>query len=302
MLEETIGEVAVDQTLISDDSGQIPKAPGMKYRHYAPKAELLIVEGEREEAVKAIRQIAYEQTRLGYRVGIIASDETFHMYTVGNIKNAGSRENEKTVAQNLYRILREFDEEGADYIYSEAFPEGGIGTAVMNRLGKAAGHHVLQAETITRLQKYRTIVFVSDSGNCRAPIAAALLKKQPLLQEYAVLSRGLVVLFPEPLNAQAEETLRARGIELQGFETRPFTEELVQEDVLVLAMTEAQRDKIRAEYPALSHVYTLCEYVGAGAEIPSIYGQTLEQYGEMTEEIQENVMKLAKKLNEEARG
>ena len=68
MFEEVIGEVTVDRTLIRPDSKQVPKAPGMKYRHYAPKAEMIIVDGEPEEAVRAIKQIAYEQVRLGYKV------------------------------------------------------------------------------------------------------------------------------------------------------------------------------------------------------------------------------------------
>lgn len=301
MLEEAVGPVEVDKALISEDSKEPPKAPGMKYRHYAPKAELLILEGTTEECVKAIRQIAYEQERLGYRVGIIASEETSAFYTVGNIKNIGSRENEKTVAQNLYRVLREFDEEGVDYIYSEAFPEGGIGTAVMNRLGKAAGHHVLQAEVITRLQKYRTIVFVSNSDNCRAPIAAALLRRQPLLQEYDICSRGMVVLFSEPLNPRAEEILKEHGIVLKGYETLPLEAELMKEDALVLTMEDSQRDKIRNEYPETGHVYTLAEFVGGEEEIPSVYGQTPEQYENMYGLIEDYVKKLAKKLNEEAK-
>ena len=152
MLSEVIGEVAVDETLISENSTKAPKAPGMKYRHYAPKAEMIIVDGEPEEAVRAIKQIVYEQVRLGYKVGIIASNESVDQYTTGVVKCIGSRVNEKTVARNLYKVLREFDEEEVDYIYSEAFPEAGIGTAIMNRLGKAAGHHVLQASEITKLQ------------------------------------------------------------------------------------------------------------------------------------------------------
>ena len=128
----------MDETLISENSTKAPKAPGMKYRHYAPKAEMIIVDGEPEEAVRAIKQIAYEQVRLGYKVGIIASNESVDQYTTGVVKCIGSRVNEKTVARNLYKVLREFDEEEVDYIYSEAFPEAGIGTAIMNRLGKAA--------------------------------------------------------------------------------------------------------------------------------------------------------------------
>lgn len=301
MLSQVIGEVAVDEALISENSTKAPKAPGMKYRHYAPKAELIIVEGEPEEAVKAIRQISYEQVRLGYKVGIIATNESIEEYTTGMIKSIGSRDNEKTVARNLYRILREFDEEEVSYIYSEAFPEVGIGTAVMNRLGKAAGHHVIQAESITCLQRYRRIVFVSNGDNCRAPIAAALLKKQPLFQEYEITSRGMVVLFPEPLHPRAEELLESDGIVLNGYEAMPFSEELLEEDTLVLALHEAQKQKIMNEYPEFKHVYTLCEYVDGEEEIPSAYGQTTDQYDHMYELIQVYVERLANKLNEEAK-
>lgn len=301
MLEKVIGEVAVDAGLISDKSAEAPKAPGMKYKHYAPKAELIIVEGETGETVKAIKQIAYEQSRLGYKVGIIASNETLEEYTVGNIKNIGSRENEKSVARNLYKLLREFDEEEVDYIYSEAFPSEGIGTAVMNRLGKAAGHHILPAETITKLQKFRSIVFVSSSDNCRAPMAAALLRRQPLLQEYKVYSRGMIVLFPEPLNPKAEEIMKAHDIVLEGYETTAFSGDILKEDTLVLVMQEAHKAKIKSEYPDFVHVYTLWEYVGGEKEIPSVYGQALEQYEEMYGLIKAYIIKLAEKLNEEAK-
>ena len=301
MLSEVIGEVAVDETLISENSTKAPKAPGMKYRHYAPKAEMIIVDGEPEEAVRAIKQIAYEQVRLGYKVGIIASNESVDQYTTGVVKCIGSRVNEKTVARNLYKVLREFDEEEVDYIYSEAFPEAGIGTAIMNRLGKAAGHHVLQASEITKLQDYRRIVFVSNSANCRAPIAAAILKKQPLFQEYEVCARGLVVLFPEPLNPRAEELLARHHIETEGYETVALSEEEFGEDTLVLAMQDSIKQKIQNDYPGKGQVYTLCEFVNGSKEIPSVYGQTQEQYEQMYELIQGYVKKLANKLNEEAK-
>ena len=301
MLSEVIGEVAVDETLISENSTKAPKAPGMKYRHYAPKAEMIIVDGEPEEAVRAIKQIAYEQVRLGYKVGIIASNESVDQYTTGVVKCIGSRVNEKTVARNLYKVLREFDEEEVDYIYSEAFPEAGIGTAIMNRLGKAAGHHVLQASEITKLQDYRRIVFVSSSANCRAPIAAAILKKQPLFQEYEVCARGLVVLFPEPLNPRAEELLARHHIETEGYETVALSEEEFGEDTLVLAMQDSIKQKIQNDYPGKGQVYTLCEFVNGSKEIPSVYGQTQEQYEQMYELIQGYVKKLANKLNEEAK-
>lgn len=140
----------------------------MKYRHYAPKAKLTIVEGSLKEEVFAIRQLAYEKSRQGVQVGIIGTNETVEFYTHGLVKNIGSRENEKTIARNLYRILREFDEEDVSEIYSESFAIQGIGNAIMNRLEKAAGHCRIPASVLTKEQKYRKIVFVSNTDTCRA--------------------------------------------------------------------------------------------------------------------------------------
>ncbi len=112
-----------------------PESPGMKYRHYAPKADMILVEGEINKMIKKIQEI-YEENK-GKKIGIIATEETKKFYT-GNIKIIGSRRNMRTVATNLFKILREFDREGMDLIISEGFSTEGIGLAVMNRLRKAA--------------------------------------------------------------------------------------------------------------------------------------------------------------------
>lgn len=143
MLEETVGEVAVDHTILTADAKTPPKAPGMKYRHYAPRAEMTVVEGPLEKVVDKIGELAAARENEGHRVGIIATQETMGRYDHENVKCIGTREDESTVAANLYAILREFDDDGTEYIYSEAFASDGIGSAVMNRLLKAAGHHVI---------------------------------------------------------------------------------------------------------------------------------------------------------------
>lgn len=299
MLEEVIGEVAVDQTLLSADTDAAPKAPGMKYRHYAPKAQLMIVEGETEEAVKAIKQIAYEQTRLGYQVGIIATNETMESYTTGIVKSIGSRSNENTIAKNLYKVLREFDEEEVSYIYSEAFTSEGIGNAIMNRLGKAAGHHTIQASDITRLQKYRRILFVSNSDNCRGPMAAEILRNITLKKEYEIGSRGLVVLFPEPANQKAEAIMRSQQMTLESHEATALTEADLTDDTLIFTFEEAQKWKIISDYQNVKNVYTLGEYIEDEREVLSTHGQPLVVYGENYELVKELIQKLADKLNEE---
>ncbi|MBE5874788.1 MAG: L-threonylcarbamoyladenylate synthase, partial [Lachnospiraceae bacterium] len=143
MLAEVLGWVDEDETMFRTDTGKAPKAPGMKYRHYAPKGELTIVQGEEKHVLSYINKQAATDAAAGYKVGVIATDEKFSEYRADVIKSIGSRCSEEDIARNLYRILREFDDEQVTRIYSESFGTDGIGQAIMNRLLKAAGHKVV---------------------------------------------------------------------------------------------------------------------------------------------------------------
>ena len=297
MFEKVIGPVETDRTLLDADSKQAPKAPGMKYRHYAPKARLMIVEGDIREEILAIRQLAYAAHREGGKVGIIATSETLPFYNYGIVKNAGTRENEKTIARSLYRVLREFDEEDVDTIYSESFAVQGLGNAIMNRLEKAAGHETIRAAEIVKLQKYRRIIFVSSSDCARGPMAAELLRHRDLKQEYVIDSRGLVVLFPEPVNQKAEAIMRSAQMTLGDHTSQKFDGANIQEDTLILAVGESQKQKLLAEYSGLKNVYTLNEFTGDDGEIPNPYGGALAAYGECFEALDRLTDRLADKLN-----
>jgi len=144
MIEEVIGPIKTDPALSGNDLEIKPKAPGMKYKHYAPKAELIIVDGEEKNVVDAIGEFALEEIRKGKTVGVIASDETVKNYKKGIIKSIGARKQEDTIANQLYGILREFDDTGVDIIYSESFDTPRIGQAIMNRLIKAAGYQIIK--------------------------------------------------------------------------------------------------------------------------------------------------------------
>lgn len=118
----------------------------MKYRHYAPKAGLTIVEGSAEAVRRKINELAEAETRAGGRAGIIATDESLSAYPTGIVKSVGTRTDEITISAHLYGILREFDELDVSRIYSEAFETPQLGQAIMNRLIKAAGHQIIRAE------------------------------------------------------------------------------------------------------------------------------------------------------------
>lgn len=146
MLQEIIGEIKLDRALLKESEQERPKAPGMKYRHYAPKAELFIVEGPAEHVVEEINRCAQDAEKEGKQIGIIAAEETIAKYTQGVVKCIGSREDEETIARNLYEVLREFDECQVCAIYSEAFYTPRMGQAIMNRLLKAAGHKIIYTQ------------------------------------------------------------------------------------------------------------------------------------------------------------
>jgi L-threonylcarbamoyladenylate synthase len=139
-LVSVIGEVTSDPALI--DVGSAPKSPGMKYTHYAPDAPLYLVVGDREY----IQQLINEKKKAGLKVGVLTTEENQGYYNADVIISCGHRNDLSTVANSLYDTLRSFNHSKVDLIFSEAFPDEGVGQAIMNRLLKAAGHKVIAKE------------------------------------------------------------------------------------------------------------------------------------------------------------
>lgn len=140
---QVIGKVDVDRTILDASSGQAPKAPGMKYRHYAPKGNLTIVEGPQEKVIACINEKLAEGHEQGLKTGVIATDETIGQYQADVKRSLGSRKNEEAIAHHLFEVLRQMDDEEVQLIFTESFAETGLGQATMNRLLKAAGHQVI---------------------------------------------------------------------------------------------------------------------------------------------------------------
>lgn len=167
MLREVLGEVTIDPAILGPMASDVrPKAPGMKYKHYAPKADLTLVEPkgtcalgedahvpgaegymsleEVRRMVGKVKELAEEKMAEGFRVGIICTDESRPAYTDGTVRSIGARKDPSSVAHNLYAVLREFDDLNVDYIYSESFTGDHLGQAIMNRLSKAAGYKIVR--------------------------------------------------------------------------------------------------------------------------------------------------------------
>ncbi len=146
MIREALGEAEYDPAIVEGvSSNQPPKAPGMKYKHYAPKGDLTIVSGEKQAVVAYIKSEINKRTP-DVRIGVIASDETYSEYEATVVSAIGSMTDEEAIAKHLYATLRDFDTQNIDLIYSEEFRVGQLGQAIMNRLMKAAGHQVIEVK------------------------------------------------------------------------------------------------------------------------------------------------------------
>jgi L-threonylcarbamoyladenylate synthase len=121
------------------------RSPGMKHKHYAPKAQVILVEGNVEAITAKIQELSQSYMREGKKVGVLGTDETIANYKADVVESLGSRFNLASVAQNLFRLLREVDAQGVDVIVAEGVPSEGLGLAVMNRLRKASGYHIVKA-------------------------------------------------------------------------------------------------------------------------------------------------------------
>lgn len=151
------------------------------------------------------------------------------------------------------------------------------------------------------MKQYKRIIFVAQCGNSRAPMAAGILKEFHVKNPIEIESRGLVVLFPEPLNQKAEAVMISNGINMDGFTAKQLVEEDFTEDTLILALERAHMEKILEKYENVipENLFVLTELVGDELEILDPYGASLQSYGLCYETMRKSIRKLVDLLNEE---
>ena len=141
-LEQLIGPIAVDKAVVSPlQAGEQPKAPGMKYRHYAPKAPVTVFTGAPEASAREISR------RAGPTTGIICFDEFAHLFPTQEAHTLGPSNDKLAQAQRVFDALRTFDNSDVTEILAQCPDSRGLGLAVGNRLKKAAGFHVVESDS-----------------------------------------------------------------------------------------------------------------------------------------------------------
>ncbi len=144
-IRKILANVEEDKSIIKQDI--VPKSPGQKYRHYAPSGEMVLFTGSIDSIIKEMSKRSKEDFKKGKKVAILATDETIDSYDLDEkivIKSLGSREDEDTIAANLFSSLRELDSLGIEKIYAEGTGYDDLGLAIMNRMIKAADGNIVK--------------------------------------------------------------------------------------------------------------------------------------------------------------
>lgn len=141
MLGEVLGQVDLDPSLKNKDDNIKAKAPGMKYKHYSPRAQVYIVRaGDQEDFARRVDELCLDNAKNGLKTGVLTRSSDQHPYQA-QVFDLG--ESDAEVAKNLFDSLISLDRESIDIAYVPYFEEKGLGVAIMNRLKKAAGYRII---------------------------------------------------------------------------------------------------------------------------------------------------------------
>lgn len=269
------------------DSRTPPKSPGLKYKHYAPRAGAVILQGAPQSVAERIRWALDSAAKRGVKARGLIADESAEYFTQEDpVVCMGSREDGNAQAANLFRLLRGLDEDGVEEAYIEAMPETGVGFAVMNRLYRAAGCTMLPV---------KRILFVCTGNTCRSYMAEYLYRN--MLEQrmaagdlsasaIAVSSAGIFATEGSAGTRMAEEVLAEEfGIESSMHRASMLTYDRAHEADLILTMTEGHRLAVVRAFPDLeSRVRTLGEY-GGGQDVQDPFMGSYSTYSACANQI-----------------
>lgn len=292
-IEDVIGLV-VDPSETDAENEKSPKAPGMMYKHYAPQAKLILVEGSKDIVINAINEFVEDDSSNGIRVGVITTGDTNSYNKKALVRQIAENDDIDIIGKNLYTVLREFDTyPDIKKIYSPTFSDAGFGAAVMNRLTKAAAGEIINVGVSDSRRDIKTVVFISDEDTSRGPMACAILKSCHEMKGMNVLSRGLNVLFREPINAKVSEVLKSKGLDLGDYKSTELSEEDISIDTLYITMNLKEKIHILKKYPGVVYIFTISEYIGEkDDEVMTPFGENIEEYYKFFDIMEKKVLQM----------
>ncbi|MGI6642814.1 MAG: L-threonylcarbamoyladenylate synthase [Bacillota bacterium] len=303
-LQEVLGRVEV---IDYSGSGPTP-SPGMKYRHYAPKADVYLATGTPEDQARAIVRFAQKRMLSGNAVAVLASGENLGRYErlaseypdLFHVIYLGSRDDLAPVASRLFSGLRHADHLGASVVFAESFPRVGLGLAIQNRLERAsAGKHLPEHPEGAPFR----ILMVCSGNTCRSPMAEEILKDVWSARSAGVplevISRGTATVWGLPATPEAVIAADQLGVDLRGHRSAPISQGDMEWADLVVTMTESHKKNLLFRFPGYDgKIYTLSE-VSSGAvsgDVDDPFGKSQEVYNKTAESLKRGLTALADRM------
>lgn len=258
-LREILGEVRISSELGEDG---IPKAPGMKYKHYSPKAQVYILHGSARAAADFIKKRAYMR-----KTAVIAFDEfKSEMPKNAEFFSLGSMNRPESAAHRLFDCLRRCDKEDIKEVYAPEIPDTGLWRAVKNRLYKAAAGRVLDAETA------KSVTFVCTGNTCRSPMAEAIFNMSG--KNAVAMSAGIAAAYGAGAEHNAVIAVSEYGVGLENHNAVQLNAEIIENSDIVAVMTQSHKMCI----PTCGKVKTLAELAGEEGDVDDPYGGDIDTY------------------------
>lgn len=303
-LVQALGEVQV----VSQIPSGPPPSPGMKYRHYAPKADVFLTTGEPRDQQAAIVANALKSLISGKRVAVLASQECEPAYSrlaqsyPGSmfVLELGSREDLAPVAARLFSSLRYADRLQADAVFSESFPEKGLGLAIQNRLARASGGKRVPPAAESALE----VLMVCSGNTCRSPMAEAILRCEwsrfsPAMPLH-VFSRGTAAAPGCPASPEAVTAMAVRGIDIRNHSSAPISGADVDRADLIVTMTGSHKQALLDRYPGSSRKTRTLAEVSEGAvagDVEDPIGRGHRAYERAAGELERGLSVLAHRIS-----
>lgn len=277
--EEIEAHIGTIQVVTKAKEGETPKSPGLKYKHYAPDAEIQILKGSFDQVKNYAETMAKQ-----YKTAILTFDEFPSFSGSVMMYSLGSKDKPEDAANRLFSALRFLDGENIEYILAPEIPDSGVWSAVRNRLYRAAG------ETIIDLNKM-SILFVCTGNTCRSPMAEGLMKMMTQNENCTVSSAGLYA-DGAPASKEAILTMQGFGIDISQHTSRQLTPEMIEEATLILTMTNAHRDMLLSITPQYKNkIRTLADWADASEDVADPFGGDIQLYQQTADQILELLKK-----------